>query len=82
MGKTVQDNIANLEVALSEVKAHCMTLRFQEDEYYFTVIFPEGYFPNGVRASKGLGKIKALKLLLEKLEYYWMSSFPGYINEK
>lgn len=79
--KTVQSNIQDLEDALDKVKTHCMCLTFSETESHYLVIFPEGDFQvGGIRISKGMGKIKALKTLLDKMEYYWVSSFPGYVH--
>ena len=85
--KSVQDNIADLEDVKSLVLSHYMCFKFEETEQHYIVIFPYGDFGReahgspigGCRVSKGLGKIKALKTLLEKLEYYWESSFPGYV---
>lgn len=45
-----------VEELILQAKAHAMCLQFME-----------GYRLDGVRVSKGLGKIKALEILLEKL---------------
>lgn len=80
--KSVQSNIQELEDALDKVKNHCMCLQFIETEQHYQVNFPEGDFQvNGIRISKGMGKSKALNILLEKMEYYWVSNFPGYIHK-
>ena len=69
---------AALETALEAVKAHCMCSRFEESADHYLVYFPAGDFEvGGVRASKGMGKIKALETMLEKMEFYWMKSYPG-----
>jgi hypothetical protein len=79
--KKVQDNIAALESALEEVKNHCMCLYFREDENKYFVQFPEGDFEvGGIQVSKAMGKVKALEIMLEKMEYYWISSFPSYVH--
>ena len=79
----VQLNILEVEELLEKVRNHCMCLKFTETESHYMVIFPDGeFFANGVRVSKTLGKIKALKIMLEKMEYFWVSSFPGYIPDK
>lgn len=60
---------------IEEVKAHCMCAKFEEDRTHYRVIYPEGYFPNGVQCSKGKGKIVALERLLIVMERHWRESF-------
>lgn len=67
----VQANIKKLKEIKAEVKNHCLCLDFKEDKNYYIVIFPKGYRLDGVRASKALGKIKALTRILEIMESTW-----------
>ena len=52
-----------------------MCFSLVEDPTHYTVIYPEGYYPNGVRVSKEHGKIVALKQILEAIEKHWKKSF-------
>lgn len=67
----IGQNIRRVEDLTRQVKGHAMCLQFTEDRAVYLVRFPEGYRIDGVRVSKGLGKIKALEILLEKMELYW-----------
>ena len=60
---------------IEDIKNHCMCADFQDLKYHYLVIFPVGFQIDGVRISKGMGKIKALSVLLERLEREWKSSF-------
>ena len=69
--KRIQDNINKLQDLLNQVKNHCMCLQFEETTEKYMVLLPEGYAVGAVRVDKELGKIKALKIIIEKLEEYW-----------
>lgn len=68
---TVQENISEVKELEKQVNEHCMCLRFSQDKEHYLVLFPVGYQLGGVRVSKGMGKIKALKTVLEKMEAAW-----------
>jgi hypothetical protein len=72
--KTPIENIKQIEELLKEVKSHCMCAKLLEDEKSYTVMYPEGFIFDGCRISKGMGKIKALELLLIKIEKHWKSA--------
>lgn len=59
------------------VRDHCMCAEMREDKGYYYVIYPDGYFPQGIRASKGGGKWVALGHMLVVMERHWKESFPG-----
>jgi hypothetical protein len=54
-----------------------MCLRFEETGTHFRVIYPDGYFPNGVQVDKRLGKIEALERILLAMERHWKESLPN-----
>lgn len=64
-------NAQRLSGLIEEVKNHCMCFRFFDRPTAYEVQFPAGYQVDGVRVSKGLGKIRALEKALEKMELYW-----------
>lgn len=68
---TVTENTLRLNKALAAVKAHCMCFRFFEDSTHYTVHYPAGMFPDGCRASLGMGRAKALEKMLEVMERHW-----------
>lgn len=68
-------NTARVEEHLATVKDHCMCAKFEEDATHYRVIYPEGYFPEGVQCSKGGGKYVALERLLIVMERHWKESF-------
>lgn len=71
---TVQRNIQSFNDAKAEVLAHCMCRRFEDVGGKFRVIYPDGYFPNGVQVCKSMGKTKALQRLIEVMERHWKDS--------
>lgn len=74
---TVQDNIAEVKFVLEAVKSHCMCAKFQEDKTHYLVIFPPSDWPvDGIRVAKDMGKAKALQMMLDKMEKFWLESFP------
>jgi hypothetical protein len=72
----VQERTEKVNDLKEQVTNHCMCLEFEEDSYYYIVFFPEGYFPNGVRCSKEIGKAIALQKILDNMEKVWKESFP------
>lgn len=73
-----QANKELLETALTAVKGHCMCFSFEETEVHYIVLFPAGDFAlNGVRVSKGMGKIVALNKAFQVMEKTWVDSAPG-----
>lgn len=73
---SVQDNIAEVKFALEAVKNHCMCAKFQEDKTHYLVIFPPGDWPvDGIRVANGMGKVKALQVMIDKMEKFWLESF-------
>lgn len=73
----IQDRAALVYERKRAVLDHCMCANFSEDKGYYYVTYPEGYFPNGIRASKGGGKWVALGHMLVVMERHWKESFPG-----
>lgn len=59
------------------VKTHCMCLRFETTGTHYRVIYPDGYYPNGVQVDKRLGKREALTRMLAAMERHWHESLPG-----
>ena len=72
--KTVRENMSELKVAKLAVVAHCMCARLEETADKYRVIYPPGYFPDGVQASKAVGKIKALGLMLAAMDRHWTAA--------
>ena len=71
---TVQIRTKQVQNAIDAVKAHCMCARFEENRTHYRVIYPEGYFPDGVQVAKGGGKHTALARLLIVMERHWKDS--------
>lgn len=75
---SVTDNILQIEAAFAAIKQHCLCFQFEETETHFRVVYPPGDFcVDGVQAHKSVGKAKALKLMLERMERDWASSYPS-----
>ena len=73
---SVATNAARLAAALAAVKAHPMCANLSDDGTRYLVTYPLGYFPDGARASQGMGKALALERLLVVMERHWRESFP------
>jgi hypothetical protein len=73
---TIQQRIAAASEAEQAVREHCMCLRFETTGTHYRVIYPDGYFPQGVQASKRMGKAEALTRMLDVMERHWKASFP------
>lgn len=69
---SVQKNIENVESLKKQVVSHCMCADFQEDKSTYTIIFPAGFYPNGVRCNKDIGKARALRKLINFMEDIWL----------
>ncbi len=74
---TIQSRTALVREREAAVRDHCMCAGFREDKDYYYVTYPDGYFPNGIRANKGGGKWVALGHMLIVMERHWKESFPG-----
>lgn len=72
---TITDRINNVNRLIALVKDHCMCARFEDEGGKYRVIYPEGYFPEGVQVSQAMGKAAALEKMLEVLERHWKESF-------
>lgn len=70
----VQANIAALRAAREKVKTHCLAARIEETKDYLLVIFPPGYFPEGVRVTKARGSFWAHEQALIRMEKAWEDS--------
>lgn len=68
---SVTENIAKVIKAKEAIMAHCMCARFVEEGRHYAVYYPEGFFPAGVRAHKGMGKAAALGRMLEVMERHY-----------
>lgn len=71
---TVKERTHRVNDLIEQVKEHCMCARFEDDGVKFRVIYPEGYFPNGVQCSQGMGKAAALEKILDVMERHWKES--------
>ena len=58
----------------SAVLDHCMCAKFIAEGKRYTVIYPNGFFPNGARVSALNGKAPALETLLSVMERHWQES--------
>lgn len=66
-------DMVDSESLKSKIISHSMCYMLEETDYTFAVIFHERKRKNdvyGIKASKGLGRIKALEKLLEKIDRY------------
>lgn len=71
---SIQENMVLVAAAKAEINNHCMCARFTEDSNTYTVLYPAGFFPNGARASKGMGQAKALQRLIEVMERHYVEN--------
>lgn len=72
---TIQANIEAYEDAAKAVREHCMALRVTRAAGKVTVIYPDGYYPNGVRVDD---TAKGLRQAVEIMERHWKESFPAW----
>lgn len=69
------ENIKAVTDLISEIKNHPMCMKFEDQGSHYQVIYPDGDFRiNGVRASTGGGKQKALYRILDRMEQDWVAS--------
>lgn len=71
---TIKTRIQNINRLIESIKDHCMCAKFEDDGGKYRVIYPEGYFPEGVQCSQRIGKAVALEKLLEVMERHWKES--------
>jgi len=71
----IQARIDRVNKLKNTIKNHCMCLHFTETKSYYLVQYPEGFFPDGVRAEFGTNKTIALKRILDAMEKHWKDSF-------
>lgn len=75
-----RENTQAVADALAAVKAHCMCARFEDDGARYLVYLPPGYRVDAVGVAKEMqpgGKARALAILLEKLQFYWLVDLPA-----
>lgn len=71
----VRANIQAQKEALNKVLDHHMTIQFKDDGSRYTVIYPEAMCLGGCRVDYSqIGKIKALQILLGKMNLHWKES--------
>lgn len=67
----VRYDMLDSENLKSKIIRHPMCFRLEETGYTFAVIFPERKNDvKGLKVSRGLGDIKALEKILEKMDCY------------
>ena len=71
---TIQENIARVDRGRRLVKEHCMAARVEEHRTHVLVIFPPGYFPDGVRVTTANGKAWAYDQALIRMERAWQEA--------
>lgn len=76
---TPRENVAEINRLIQEIQTHPMCLRWRHEHGVFLVIYPEGYWPQGVQAAYGdpVGKIEALRRILDKMEQHWRLDLAG-----
>ena len=72
----IQTRIDKVNELKDAVKGHCMCLHFTETAAYYLVQYPEGFFPDGVRAETGTNKAQSLRRILNAMERHWKDSYP------
>lgn len=70
----IQQNIDAAKLAREQVTAHCMAFRVEESATHLLVIFPSGYYPDGVRVTKERGVVWACEQALFRMERAWRRS--------
>ena len=71
----VLERTEKVNTLLLKVRAHCMCFELIENATDYTVIYPSGFYPNGIKSTTYDGKAKALEALLHEMEKHWLSSF-------
>jgi hypothetical protein len=67
----VQERMDAVADLVAEVKDHPMCAHFIDEGANYVVYYPDGMYPNGARASTGMGKALALSRLLQVMERHW-----------
>jgi hypothetical protein len=70
----IQTRIEDVKEAKRTLLEHPCCFKLKETKDYYIVIHPDGYFPNGCRAGKDMGKAKALRVLERQCEKVWLES--------
>lgn len=70
----VTERIALVAKHRLAVQEHCMCARLIETDHNVTVLYPDGYYPNGARISFNAGKADAFAKLAEVMERHWQDS--------
>ena len=78
----VQENIAKLARAQAALEDHPMCLKSELRDEGLLVIFPEGYFPQGVLIRRRESKLAMIAKALEIMERTWCESFPSPIEPR
>ena len=71
---TIQTNISAYNQALSAVSQHCMAASVERASGKVIVLYPMGFYPDGVRTDDSA---EGLRRVLPVMERHWMESFPG-----
>ena len=73
---TIQENIAAVQSAYEEVRAHPLCGRLEDDGVYIRVIYPAGYWPDGCQCAYGvtIGKAEALRRITTAMEKHWQEN--------
>ncbi len=72
----IQDRIERVEALKRQIENHCMCLNLTEDTARYLVVYPSGFYPQGVQAAKGTNKAVALQRILNAMEEHWLASYP------
>ena len=73
----IQNRLEQVNSLISAIKEHHMCLYFTEDEMYYQVQYPNGYFPEGIRIAKDDNKAKVLERLIPKMDEHWDTNYPS-----
>lgn len=62
-----------VRTAKTKVLEHCMCTHLEETPHHYQVQYPPGCHPlfDGCRVSKGMGQLKALVVLHDKMETHY-----------
>lgn len=70
-----QINAALVKDRLSDIRAHCMCARFEDDGAHFICYYPPGFALDGARAAYvGASKAIAAQRLLDVMERHWQEA--------
>lgn len=79
---SVQQNIANLNVAVQKMVEHPMHVRHEFRHDVLLAIMPDGYQVDAVRVSLANGKLRAVEKAVAKMEQFWRESDPRWQESK